>query len=113
MKLNDLAILGPINILKLVFEPTGLKRKFVAELWLYPDGSRLLELSTKCPPTEGLPGRRRMPRISHSKGIDLTAEQQPKTSRALKYFSAQNKKAEEARQAASAADQTLSGQDQA
>ena len=24
----------------------------VAELWLYPDGSRILELSTKCPPAE-------------------------------------------------------------
>ena len=24
----------------------------VAEMWLYPDGSRILELSTKCPPTE-------------------------------------------------------------
>ena len=30
----------------------GLDRKLVAELWLYPDGSRILELSTKCAPAE-------------------------------------------------------------
>jgi len=113
LKLNDLAILGPINILKLVFEPTGLKRKFVAELWLYPDGSRLLELSTKCPPSKAFQVAAECREYIAQKGIDLTAEQQPKTNRALKYFSAQYKKAEEARQAASAADQTLSGQDQA
>jgi hypothetical protein len=27
-------------------------RKLVAELWLYPDGSRILELSTKCAPSK-------------------------------------------------------------
>ena len=27
-------------------------RSIVVELWLYPDGSRILELSTKCPPAE-------------------------------------------------------------
>ena len=44
------------------------ERLLVAEMWLYPDGSRILELSTKCPPSEalqrggrdpGLPGRSR------------------------------------------------------
>ena len=37
----------------------------VAELWFYLDGSRILELSTKCAPTERLPGRRRDQGISH------------------------------------------------
>ena len=27
-------------------------RRLVAEMWLYPDGSRILELSTKCAPAE-------------------------------------------------------------
>ena len=27
-------------------------RKMVAEAWFYPDGERILELSTKCPPAE-------------------------------------------------------------
>src|SRR6185312_6967009 len=32
--------------------PEGFTRRLVAEMWLYPDGTRLLELSTKCPPAE-------------------------------------------------------------
>jgi hypothetical protein len=47
LKLAELSVLGPINLMKLEFEPDGLKRPFVAELWMYPDGSRILELSTK------------------------------------------------------------------
>jgi hypothetical protein len=87
LKLNNLAILGPINILKLQFAPRGLSRNFVAELWLYPDGTRILELSTKCTPATAFQVATEC-RIYLSKhGIDLTAEQQPKTNKALKYFS--------------------------
>ena len=50
--LNDLAILGPLNLFKLKFTPEDFGRKVVAEMWLYPDGSRILELSTKCRPRE-------------------------------------------------------------
>ena len=51
--LDDLAILGPINVLKLKFVTGGVRPSaVVAELWLYPDGSRILELSTKCAPSE-------------------------------------------------------------
>src|SRR4029078_8016197 len=52
VSLDDLPILGPIFVLKLRFSPADYSRgKIVAELWLYPDGSRILELSTKCAPT--------------------------------------------------------------
>src|SRR4029453_5663274 len=52
LALGDLSILGPIFVLKLNLRPEGYDRKMVAEAWLYPDGSRILELSTKCaPPT--------------------------------------------------------------
>ena len=50
--LEDLTILGPINLMKLKFSPGDYGRRLVAELWLYPDGSRILELSTKCQPAE-------------------------------------------------------------
>ena len=39
-------------MLKGAFTPPKLGRRIVAELWLYPDGSRILELSTKCLPNE-------------------------------------------------------------
>ena len=50
LELDDLAVLGPIFVLKLKQYPKGLGRKMVSEAWLYPDGKRILELSTKCEP---------------------------------------------------------------
>ena len=92
LKLSDLAILGPISIMKLLFEPKALPRKFVAELWFYPDGSRILELSTKCTPANAFQVAAETRNFLVQHGIDLTAEQQPKTNKALKYFSSLQKK---------------------
>ena len=57
--LDELSMLGPINIMKLKFTPGELGRRLVAELWFYPDGSRILELSTKCAPAEAFDWRPR------------------------------------------------------
>ena len=86
LKLSQLSVLGPINLLKLEFNPDGVKRKFVAELWLYPDGSRILELSTKATPQDAFRVAAETRDFLKRKGLDLTAEQQPKTNRALKHF---------------------------
>jgi hypothetical protein len=86
LELNDLATLGPINILKLKFAPEGLGRKMVAELWLYPDGSRILELSTKCLPPEAFQVAAETRVFLTGHGVDLGGEQQTKTKRALEYF---------------------------
>ena len=48
IRLDDLTMLGPIFVLKLRFTPPELERRMVAEMWFYPDGSRVLELSTRC-----------------------------------------------------------------
>src|SRR5262249_45534024 len=48
--LDDLSILGPLFVLKLKYTPEGFGHALVGEMWLYPDGSRVLELSTKCAP---------------------------------------------------------------
>jgi len=101
LKLNDLAILGPINLLKLIFEPKALSRKFVAELWLYPDGTRILELSTKCIPANAFQVAAETRIFLSQHNIDLTAEQQPKTNKALKHFSSLQKKAAEDKQTSS------------
>lgn len=86
LKLSQLAVLGPINLLKLEFNPDGLKRKFVAELWMYPDGARILELSTKASPENAFQVAAETRSYLKKKGLDLTAEQQPKTNRALQHF---------------------------
>ena len=84
--LEDLTLLGPILVLKLNFTPEELGRKMVAELWLYPDGSRILELSTKCTPGQMFQVAAEARAFLTAKGVDLTGEQQTKTATALDYF---------------------------
>jgi hypothetical protein len=87
--LDDLSILGPIFVLKLNFRPEDYDRKMVAEAWLYPDGSRILELSTKCPPADMLNVAVQTRLFLSERGLDLSGEQQTKTKTALDFF-AQN-----------------------
>jgi hypothetical protein len=85
--LDDLAVLGPIFVLKLKLERKGLPRRLVAELWLYPDGSRVLELSTKCAPGEAFQAAAETRSFLAGLGIPTTGEQQTKTRTALEFFS--------------------------
>jgi hypothetical protein len=85
--LDDLSILGPIFVLKLKFAPEGYGRKLAAELWLYPDNSMVLELSTKCAPTEAFQVAAETRAYLTQRGVDLTGEQQTKTRKALEFFS--------------------------
>ena len=85
--LDDLTVLGPINVLKLKFTPEGLSRRLVAELWLYPDGEWILELSTKCLPGEGFRVAAEGRVFLADRGVDLYGEQHTKTKTALEYFS--------------------------
>jgi hypothetical protein len=86
--LDDLAILGPIFVLKLKFAPEGLARKLVAELWLYPDNSLVLELSTKCAPGEAFQAAAETRAYLTARGVDLAGEQETKTRKALEFFAA-------------------------
>ena len=86
IQLDDLAVLGPIFVLKLKWQPRGFARKMVAEMWLYPDGARIFELSTKCLPGEtfDVAAEARVYLSEHR--IDLSGEQQTKTRTALEFF---------------------------
>ena len=84
--LDDLAVLGPIFVLKLRLDPEELGRRLVAEMWLYPDGSRLLELSTRCETNEAFEVAAEARAFLIKSGVDLSGEQQTKTRKALRYF---------------------------
>ena len=88
ISLDDLLPLGPITAMKLKFQPKEFPRPIVAELWLYPDGSRILELSTKAPPAEGFQVAAEARAYLASKGVDISGEQQTKTRTALEYYTA-------------------------
>ena len=88
IELDDLSILGPIFVLKLKWTPEGLDRRLVAEMWLYPDGSRIIELSTKCLPGEAFQVAAETKGYLASHEIEVAAHQQTKTRKALEFFSA-------------------------
>jgi hypothetical protein len=87
--LDDLSIMGPIFVLKLKQTAPGRSRKLVVEVWFYPDGSRILELSTKCTTSEAFQAGIEARAYIEGLGLDLTAEQQTKTKTALEFFSAE------------------------
>ena len=95
LELDDLSILGPIFVLKLKFSVEEVARRMVAEMWLYPDGSRVLELSTKCLPTEAFQVAAETRALLTQRGIDVGGVQQTKTRKALDFFSARFKAAED------------------
>ena len=89
LELDDLAVLGPIFVVKVRFVPPELAHKLVAELWLYPDGSRIFELSTKSAPADLIDVYTSVRTYLVERGIDRHGEQQTKTKRALEYFTKQ------------------------
>jgi hypothetical protein len=87
LSLDDLSVLGPIFVLKLKLAIAELDdRRLVAELWLYPDGSRVLELSTRCATGEAFQVAAELRAYLARRGVNLLGEQQTKTRKALEYF---------------------------
>jgi hypothetical protein len=87
LALDDLAVLGPILVVKLKRTPKGFDRPLVAELWAYPDGSRILELSTKCAPHEAFDVAAEARAYLAARGVELHDPQGTKTRTALEFFS--------------------------
>jgi hypothetical protein len=86
---EDLTLLGPIFVLKLKAAPQGYARKMVVELWLYPDGTRILELSTKCAPEEAFQVAVESRAFLTERDIEVGDAQTTKTRKALEFFSKQ------------------------
>jgi hypothetical protein len=94
LRMDDLLVLGPTFLLKARFgvksgAPKAPERSLVAEMWLYPDGSRILELSTKCAPGEALGVGAELRAYLTGRGIDIGGAQQTKTKTALEYYAGQ------------------------
>jgi hypothetical protein len=87
--LDDLSLLGPIFVLKLKATPPGYARKMVVELWLYPDGSRVLELSTKCGTAEAFQVAAESRAFLSERGISVAGAPTTKTRKALEFFAKQ------------------------
>jgi hypothetical protein len=89
IEIDDLTVMGPIFVLKLRFTPSKLAQEMVAELWLYPDGARILELSRKCSPEAAFEAAVETREFLSDAGVDLSGLQQTKTRTALEFFAAE------------------------
>jgi hypothetical protein len=86
--MDKLVVLGPTFLLKAKHQAKDFDRPIVVEMWLYPDGARVLEVSTKCLPKEAFEFGGQFKAYLAAKGIVLGADQSAKTKTSLEYFSA-------------------------
>ena len=84
--LDDLSILGPIFVLKTKFTPERFGRPMVAEFWLYPDATAMLELLDEMPAGPDVPDGRRSPVVARAawrQGVRRTEHEDPQGPRRL------------------------------
>jgi hypothetical protein len=89
LTMDQLVLLGPTFLLKAKHQPKAkdFDRPIVVELWLYPDGSLVMEVSTKCEPKEAFQVIADFKAYLAGHGIALGADQSAKTKTALEFFS--------------------------
>jgi hypothetical protein len=93
--LDSLVPLGPTFILKTKFivESTYDVQRWdhlmAVEMWFYPDGSRILELSTRCRPADAFQVAAEARAYLAGRGVMIAGEQQTKTKAALEFYMAQ------------------------
>jgi hypothetical protein len=86
ISMESLVTLGPTYLLKAKHKPANYNRGIVVEMWLYPDGSRILEISTKCLPSEAFQAGVEFRAYLANCGIPLLESDQTKTRAAMEYF---------------------------
>jgi len=84
--LRGLATFGPTFVLKAKLWVKELKRRLTVEMWLFPDGSRNLEISAKSEPAAAFQVAAELKAYLGQIGIDLTGNQQTKTRAAMEFF---------------------------
>ena len=88
--MDKLVILGPTFLLKAKHQPKAKEfdRPITVEMWLYPDGVRVMEISTKGNPKEAFQVVADFKAYLARNGIALGADQSAKTKSSLEFFSA-------------------------
>ncbi|GIE86039.1 hypothetical protein [Actinoplanes regularis] len=88
LALDDLVVFGPVEVQKYRFRPEGFDRRLAAERWTFPDGSTLLELSTRCPVGEAPEVAARLTDSLSAHGVSPARSQLTKTEMTLRFFTA-------------------------
>ena len=85
LKMGKLVPLGPTFLLRAKQQPKGFDRPMTVELWFYPDGTRLFELSTKGEPDQAFQVGTQFKAFLAQSGIDLQ-KGATKTGSSLRFF---------------------------
>lgn len=83
VRLRDLTVYGPIDVRCQSVKLRGFDRGLTAERWRYPDGSDLVELSTRCPVDEAVAVAARVSTALRAYGVVPADLQRTKTELAL------------------------------
>jgi hypothetical protein len=83
---EDLVPLGPVLVVVLKWVPEGLTNKTTIEQWHYPGQVPLVELSTKATPQNVLQVYADTTTFVAGHGLSAAGEQEPKTRKALEFF---------------------------
>jgi hypothetical protein len=86
LRINDLGILGPIAVRRCKVVPDGLGRALAVELWTYPNSSRILELSTRCPADQARRVAAQTAATLRALGVSFDGAQRTKTRATLDFF---------------------------
>jgi len=89
--LDSLLVQGPIFLLRAKHKPKGFKRGLTVEMWLWPDGKHVLEISTKCLPGEAFQVGAEFKAYLKEHGIDIGAKQETKTKTAMQKLRAERR----------------------
>jgi hypothetical protein len=84
--MESLVTLGPTFLLKSKHDPKNFNRRVIVEMWLYPDGSRILEISTKCAPEEAFQTAVEFKAYLANCGIQVSVSDETKTRAAMVFF---------------------------
>jgi len=84
--LDALTVLGPIFVLELTYSAEGFARPLTAEMWLYPDGSRTLQLATRGLPSEAFEVAAQTASFLSRHGVELDATRSTNLRTALEFF---------------------------
>jgi hypothetical protein len=87
--IDELSILGPVEVRRSRLRPKGLGHSLVIQQWRYPDGSRLLEVSTRCAAADVLRVAARTTTFLDRHDVAVTGPQQSKTDTTLSFFTRQ------------------------
>jgi hypothetical protein len=88
LSLSDLTVFGPVEVHKYKFQPAGFDGQLAVERWSYPDGSAILELSTRCPVGKASEVAARLTEVLAARGVTPAEPQLLKTDMTLRYWSA-------------------------